>query len=80
MINNEILKAVQMIVDKSNKDKYGDIIAPITEVNGDKCTVLIMNKPYKVKNGIGIEFRAGDMCLIHCIYGEFQHKVIIAKL
>ncbi len=86
-MNDVNKKAVDTIIDnilyavkKEEKDKYGDIVAPVTGVSGNKCTVLIMNKPYQVKNGIGVAFKPGDRCLIHCINGSFQDKVIIAKL
>ncbi len=77
---DKIIQNILYAVKEEGKDKYGDIIAPVTGGRGNKCTVLIMNQPYQVKNGIGVTFKPGDRCLIHCINGSFQDKVIIAKL
>ncbi len=77
---DKIIQNILYAIKKEEKDKYGDIVAPVTGVSGNKCTVLIMNQPYQVKNGIGVAFKPGDRCLIHCINGSFQDKVIVAKL
>ena len=42
--------------------------------------VRINQQPYQVKNGTGINFEPGSKCLIHCISGNFNEKIIIAKL
>ncbi len=77
---DKMIQYILYVIRKEEKNKHNDIIAPVTGVKGNKCTVLIMNQPYQVKNGIGVAFKPGDRCLIHCINGSFQDKVIVAKL
>ena len=43
-------------------------------------SVVINQQEYEIKNGTGIDFKAGDRCLVHCISGKFNNKIIIAKL
>lgn len=76
---NNLVKNIVYAINKNN-DANSDIIAPVVDVNGNKITVLINNVKYNVKNGIGVDFVTGDRCLVHCINGKFQNKVIIAKL
>lgn len=44
------------------------------------CTVVINQQEYEIKNGSAVSFKAGDRCLVHCISGRFNNKVIIAKI
>ena len=41
---------------------------------------VINQQEYEIKNGTGIDFKVGDRCLVHCISGKFNSKIIIAKL
>ena len=59
-----------------------DYIGSISKV-GTKTgyySVVINQQEYEIKNGTGNDFKAGDRCLVHCISGKFNNKIIIAKL
>jgi hypothetical protein len=76
---DNLVKNIMYAINTNNNTNH-DIIAPVLAINGNKITVLINGVKYDIKNGIGVNFSVGDRCLVHCINGKFQNKVIIAKL
>lgn len=80
-IRDEILSSIQILVNKAVENLVRtDIEALVTNASGKYCTVVIDGTEYKVKNGTNIEFTVGNRCLVHCINGDFNKKIIIAKL
>ena len=73
-------KTIENTIRQTLKRISYDREAMIVDVSGNICTVVIDGQKYKVKNGIGINFKTGDKCLIHYINGSEQNKVIIAKM
>ena len=59
-----------------------DYIGSISKIStkAGYYSVVINQQEYEIKNGTGIDFKAGDRCLVHCISGKFNNKIIIAKL
>lgn len=57
-----------------------DIVAMVTEVNGINCKVSIQGHIYEIKNGTGATFKPGERALVHLINGNFNQKIIIAKM
>ncbi len=81
-IQDEIIKAINLIVDNEVKKlKNNDIETKILATNSDSTyKVRISNVEYNIKNGTNINFKVGDKVLVHLINGNFNNKVIIAKL
>lgn len=53
----------------------------IQKDNGDStCQVIVNQQRYDIKNGTALTFEPGNKCLVYCISGDFNRKVIIAKL
>ena len=53
----------------------------IQKDNGDgTCQVIVNQQRYDIKNGTALTFEPGNKCLVYCISGDFNRKVIIAKL
>lgn len=59
-----------------------DYIGSISKIStkAGYYSVVINQQEYEIKNGTGIDFKTGDRCLVHCISGKFNNKIIIAKL
>ena len=59
-----------------------DYIGSISKIStkAGYYSVVINQQEYEIKNSTGIDFKAGDRCLVHCISGKFNNKIIIAKL
>lgn len=81
-IQDEIIKAIKLIVENEvNVLKDNDIETKIIGVNSDNTyKVRINNAEYNVKNGTNINFKIGNKVLVHLINGNFNNKIIIAKL
>lgn len=81
-IQDEIIKAITLIVENEVKKlKNNDIETKILATNSDSTyKVRISNVEYDIKNGTNINFKVGDRVLVHLINGNFNNKVIIAKL
>lgn len=79
-------RAVEIIVNaikeavKYSQPVRSDYEGIVKSVNGRVCTVSIDGHNYSVTNGADISFNWGDKCLVHCINGNFNKKIIIAKL
>lgn len=73
-----LCQAIIQTVKQSSTDP--DIVAMVTEVNGSNCKVSIQGNIYEVKNGTGVTFTVGDRALVHLINGNFNNKIIIAKM
>ncbi|MBS5537471.1 MAG: hypothetical protein ACLRWN_15925 [Eisenbergiella sp.] len=68
------------IADTLNNTRY-DYEGFIQKDNGDgTCRVIVNQKPYDIKNGTALTFTPGNKCLVYCISGDFNRKVILAKL
>ena len=74
-----IAEAIQkaIIYNQAPKSDYEGIV---TDIKDNYCTVVIDGQNYSIKNGIGIVFNKGDKALVHCVNGNFNKKVIIAKM
>lgn len=81
-IQDEIIKAIKLIVDNEIGNlKNSDMEAKIVSINSDGTyKVRINNADYDVKNGTNISFKIGTKVLVHSINGNFNNKVIVAKL
>lgn len=75
-----LVKYIIDAIDKKIEFLKCDREAIVLEGNDNKCTVLIDNCRYTVKNGTPFEFQKNDKCLVHFINGNQQRKIIIAKL
>lgn len=75
-----LVKYIIDAIDKKIEVLKCDREAIVLEGNDNKCTVLIDNCRYTVKNGTPFEFQKNDKCLVHFINGNQQKKIIIAKL
>lgn len=75
-----LTQCIYKAIDKKIEKLFCDYEAIVLSSEGDYCTVLINNAKYKVKNGTTITFQKNDKCLVHCINGNQQKKLIIAKL
>lgn len=75
-----LFKAVDNLLSSALKKLSYDKTGAVIGVSGNICTVKIDSVDYKIKNGIGVSFKAGDRCLVHYINGSQKNKVIIAKL
>lgn len=81
--DDAIMAIAKSIVAKSNKKAPFDYIGYISGLDDSKKNaykVLINKAEYSIKNGTEIKFKPGDRCLVYCIGGSFNNKVIIAKL
>lgn len=68
------------IADTLNNARY-DYEGFIQKDNGDgTCQVIVNQQRYDIKNGTTFTFVPGNKCLVYCISGDFNRKVIIAKL
>lgn len=63
-----------------NSTVENDMVATVVGVDGGYCNVSISGNEYKVKNGIGVNMSVGDRVLVHLINGNFENKIIIAKM
>ena len=72
MMTNKIMK-------KLSYDKEGVILSKTPSgyykviPNGEKHEI-------EIKNGTEMNFNTGDKCLIHYVNGDYNNRVIIAKL
>ena len=73
-----LCQAIVQTVKRNTVDS--DIVATVVGVDGNYCKVSISGNEYKVKNGTGITFHNGDRVLVHLINGNFENKIIIAKM
>lgn len=81
--NDAVMAIVKSIVAGYEQKSPRDYIGYITSADSSKINsykVLINKVEYSIKNGTGLEFKPGDRCLVYCISGNFNNKVIIAKL
>ena len=74
-----IVEAIQKAIAQSKSPK-SDYEGIVTGTKGNHCTVLIDGQSYSIKNGTSIVFKNGDKVLVHCVNGNFNKKVIIAKM
>ena len=74
-----IAEAIRKAIEQSQSPKcdYEGIVKSATD---NHCTVSLDGRDYSIKNGTNISFNAGDKVLIHCVNGNFNKKVIIAKM
>lgn len=81
-IQDEILKTIKLIVDNATASiKNSDVEVKVLSKNSDGTyKVKINGVDYNVKNGTSMSFKTGDKVLVHLINGNFNNKVIIAKL
>ena len=83
---NETDLAVQVLADtiqkaiEYNKMPKCDYEGIVKSVNGNHCTVSLDGHDYSIKNGTNISFKACDKVLVHCVNGNFNKKIIIAKM
>ena len=83
---NETDLAVQVLAEtiqkaiEHNKMPKCDYEGFVKGVKNNLCTVSLDGHDYSVKNGTNISFKAGDKVLVHCINGNFNKKIIIAKM
>ena len=74
-----IAEAIQKAIEHNQMPKC-DYEGIVKSVNGNYCTVSLDGHDYSIKNGINVSFKVGDKALVHCINGNFNKKVIIAKM
>lgn len=73
-----LCQAIVQTVKQSSTEN--DIIAMVDSVEDDYCNVVIEGNTYKIKNGTGATFSSGDRALVHLVNGNFNNKIIIAKM
>lgn len=76
-----IAKSIASALDMSRLTyDYVGYISGVDLSKNNTYKVKINKAEYSIKNGTGITFNPGDRCLVYCISGNFNNKVIIAKL
>lgn len=80
-LNNIIINTIEALIKKYLKTVSYDREGMIRSIDSDgKLCIFIDKHEYKIKNGTGINFSAGDKCLIHYPNGNENKKLVIAKL
>lgn len=80
-LSDELLRAIDFMIQKRiEKMSSSDLTAIVTKTSDKYCFVQVNGQEYKVKNGTTHTFSAGEICLIRCINGDFNNKIIIAKM
>lgn len=74
-----IVEAIQKAITQSQAPR-SDYEGIVTGIKDNYCTVLIDGQSYNIKNGTSVVFKNGDKVLVHCVNGNFNKKVIIAKM
>ena len=74
-----IAEAIQKAIEHNQMPKC-DYEGIVKGVKNNHCTVSLDGHDYSIKNGTNISFKAGDKVLVHCVNGNFNKKVIIAKM
>ena len=82
-VTDSILKTIEFAIDRkikpyTNMDIAG-IIVGIPDDTNDAYQVRIDKAEYKIVNGTGIGFKAGDLVWVHCPNGDFNKKYIISS-
>lgn len=83
---NENDLAVQIIAEaikktmEQNKMPKCDYEGIVKSTKDNYCTVSLDGHDYSIKNGTNISFNVGDKALVHCVNGNFNKKIIIAKM
>ena len=63
-----------------NKMPKCDYEGIVKSVKNNHCTVSLDGHDYSIKNGTNISFKTGDKVLVHCVNGNFNKKIIIARM
>lgn len=74
-----IAEAIQKAIEHNQMPKC-DYEGIVKSVNGNHCTVSLDGHDYSIKNGTNISFKINDKVLVHCVNGNFNKKIIIAKM
>ena len=74
-----LAETIQKAIEHSKMPRC-DYEGVVTGVKDNHCTVLLDGHDYSIKNGTGISFKSGDKVLVHCVNGNFNKKIIIAKM
>ena len=74
-----IAEAIHKAIELNQSPQY-DYEGIVKNVKDNYCTVSLDGHDYSIKNGTNIFFKAGDKALVHCVNGNFNKKIIIAKM
>ena len=74
-----IAEAIRKAIEQNQSPKC-DYEGIVKSVKDNYCTVSLDGHDYSIKNGTNISFKAGDKVLVHCVNGNFNKKIIIAKM
>lgn len=74
-----IAEAIQKAIEHNQMPKC-DYEGIVKSVNGNHCTVSLDGHDYSIKNGTNISFKINDKVLVHCVNGNFNKKIIIARM
>lgn len=78
-IKNEIIKTIELLIDKKIQSSPTDIPTVILGVEKDKYRVKINGADYRVSDGILLHPTVGTKVWIHCPNGNISQAYIAAK-
>lgn len=78
-IQNEIIQAIDILIQKRLPTTRMDIPTVVLGVEGDKYRVNIDGIDYNVKDGVNINPTIGTKVWLHCPNGKINQAYIAAK-
>lgn len=78
-IKKEIIKTIEVLIDKKISSTPLDIPTVILGVRGDKYLVNVDGANYYVKDGVNINPKIGSAVWLHCPNGKIGAAYICAK-
>jgi hypothetical protein len=78
-IKNEIIKTIELLIDKRLNSNPVDIPAVVLGTHKDKYKVNIDGADYYVKDGILLHPTIGTKVWVHCPNGKITEAYIAAK-
>ncbi len=78
-IKNEIIKTIEVLIDKKISSTPTDIPTVVVGVRGDKYQVNIDGATYYVKDGVGIAPKIGTAVWLRCPNGDIKAAYIAAR-
>lgn len=78
-IKNEIIRTIEVLIDKKISSNPTDIPTVIRGVRGDKYVVNVDGAEYLVKDGINLHPTVGMAVWLHCPNGKIGAAYIAAK-
>lgn len=78
-IQNEIIQAIDILIQKRVSSAPMDIPTVVLGVNGDTYKIIIDGIEYNVRDGVNINPTVGTKVWVHCPNGKINQAYIAAK-